>query len=160
MNCKRIELKNSIGFFVAGHETSSHTLSFIILELSRNPQIQTELFEEIKNYSLRDEKSWETISQFKLLDNIVKETQRLHTVVGVIPRESSKDVEILGYDILAKSKVLINVRAIHRSSEYWEYPDSFLPARWDSPLKNSSAFLPFGQGAHNCIGQVVYLSKT
>ncbi|WP_311195869.1 cytochrome P450 [Antarcticibacterium sp. 1MA-6-2] len=41
---------------------------------------------------------------------------------------------------------------IHRSEEYWEDPEAFLPARFEDPKKHSSYYFPFGAGPRMCIG--------
>ena len=40
----------------------------------------------------------------------------------------------------------------HRDPRYWERPDAFEPARWESPPPAKFAYFPFGGGAKMCIG--------
>jgi len=141
-----------LGFFFAGHETSSHTLSFTLLELAKNPQIQARLYEEIKNVDLRHENLNDQLIPLKLLDNCVKESQRLHTIIGGIPREVIATTDILGFRIPAGTKLTIATRAIHLNPDYYDDPTLFRPDRWDAPPKKANAFLPFGLGNHACIG--------
>jgi len=141
-----------IAFFLAGHETTANTLNFTIYELCEHPEIQEQLFEEVKSVPL-DKKIGEVVPKLKLLDHVMKETQRRHSIVGAVNRVTSKDVELLGYVIPKGIQVTINIRAIHRSPEYYDDPDAFKPDRWDGEKRKPSAFLPFSDGPHNCIGR-------
>jgi cytochrome P450 len=70
-----------LGFFLAGHETTSNTLTFALLELCWNPDIAEKIYEEIKEIDLSHVTSpLETVMSIKYLDNIFKETQRRHSI--------------------------------------------------------------------------------
>ncbi|KAJ3105732.1 hypothetical protein HK100_003825, partial [Physocladia obscura] len=146
-----------IGFILAGHETTSNTLAFIALELSRNMGIQAKLKKEIKTVLARvGTASVENISEFKFLDQVIKESQRLHTVATVVVRRSSQAIEHDGYLIPANAKICGSIREIHLDPQFWAEPTVFNPDRWndgDSIVPNS--FLPFGDGPHKCIGQKI-----
>jgi cytochrome P450 family 4 len=147
-----------IGFFLAGHETSSHTLAFTLMELAKNPQVQSKLYEEIKNVDLSTEDSVgiDQLAHLKYLDSTVKESQRMHPVVNALLRETITETEMLGYQIPAKFKVLVNIMGIHNSPLYYVDPERFNPERWTETL-NPNAFLPFGMGSHQCIGMKLAL---
>ncbi|XVE50805.1 hypothetical protein DITRI_Ditri01bG0192700 [Diplodiscus trichospermus] len=98
----------------------------------------------------------ERIQELKFLRSIVKETLRLHPLGAFIPRECRENCVINGYDIPAKTKVLINLWAIQRDPCYWEAAEEFYPERF---LKSSIDFLgtnfeyiPFGAGRRICPG--------
>ena len=141
-----------LGFFLAGHETSAHTLTFSLMELAQNPEIQETLYQEICNVDIENPTFYETLPHFKYLDQVLKESQRLHPVLSSTLRVPKQDVDILGYKIPKGVPIAINVIGIHRSTVYYTNPDQFDPSRWDKPLSNPNAFLPFGSGPHMCIG--------
>ncbi|KAJ3258563.1 hypothetical protein HK103_003523 [Boothiomyces macroporosus] len=144
-----------LGFFIAGHETSSNTLSWILLELCRNPAIQEKLYNEIKNVDFSTGNLAETLDSLKYLDKVVKESQRLNTVATIILRETVDDVVIRGYHIPKNTGIIVNIAAIHQDPEYFPEPKKFNPDRWDDSLQQY--YLPFGDGPHNCIGQKMAL---
>lgn len=37
--------------------------------------------------------------------------------------------------------------------KFWDEPLSFKPERFNAPLQNPNAFIPFSSGPRNCIGQ-------
>ena len=52
--------------------------------------------------------------------------------------------------IPARSSVVIAPYALHRHPEYWENPEAFDPARFESA--SPAAYIPFGTGPRACIG--------
>ena len=72
-------LANVIVFLIAGHETTSHTLSAILYYLILNPNIQEKLYLEITGtiQSQPDTPLYDLIHNIEYLDCVVKETQRI-----------------------------------------------------------------------------------
>ena len=131
-----------LGIFVAGHDTSSHTLCFILMELAKNPDIQELLYKDIKDIDTDQADYLNTLTKLTLLENVVKETQRLHTVVAFLNRHAVKDVDVLGYTIPKGSIIWLNCRGLHRSEKYYKDADKFSPDRWNQEqVKNT--FFPF-----------------
>jgi cytochrome P450 len=122
------------------------------MELSQHPDIQERLYQEIQHAAVGTSSFMESLSHFTLLDGVFKEAQRLHTVVGGTFRYTTQTVNMLGYTFPKGTRMIPNLRAVHRSPKYYTNPDIFDPSRWDKPLSNPNAFLPFGSGPHMCIG--------
>ncbi|KAJ3313037.1 hypothetical protein HDV04_002325 [Boothiomyces sp. JEL0838] len=141
-----------VGFFFAGHETTANTLTFVVLELCKNPGIEKRLFEEVKSIDFANDNLLEILPSLKFLDNIFKEAQRLHPVVPSLLRVTTQDTTIMGHYVPRNTRVVVNIRGIHQSSEYYSNPMEYNPDRWDTPPVVGS-FLPFGDGQRNCIGQ-------
>lgn len=133
-------------------QTSAHTLTFSLMELAQNPEIQETLHQEISNVDIENPNVYEALPHFKYLDQVLRESQRLHPVLSSTLRVPKQDVDILGYKIPKGVPIAINVIGIHRSTAYYTNTDQFDPSRWDKPLSNPNAFLPFGSGPHMCIG--------
>ncbi|XP_030452969.1 beta-amyrin 24-hydroxylase-like [Syzygium oleosum] len=99
------------------------------------------------------------------LHAVAKETLRLHTPTPLIFRECSRDCKVMGYDVKAGTRLLMNVYAIMRDPEAWRDPDAFVPERFlVNPSEGGSqldqietrgrdfSYLPFGGGRRGCIG--------
>ncbi|CAH1441484.1 unnamed protein product [Lactuca virosa] len=74
----------------------------------------------------------------------------------LVPRESTQDVELMGYDIPAGTQAIVNAWAIGRDPTLWEEPQEFRPERF---LNTSTDYkglhfelLPFGGGRRGCPG--------
>ncbi|MED6107725.1 hypothetical protein PIB30_016763 [Stylosanthes scabra] len=91
------------------------------------------------------------------LKYVVKETTRLHSPAPFfIPRETSTNVKLEGYDIPAKTMVCVNAWAIQRDPEYWERAEEFIPERHEKMKVRyngqDSQFAPFGFWRRGCPG--------
>ncbi|CAG9764093.1 unnamed protein product [Ceutorhynchus assimilis] len=146
-------------FYLVGFETSAGTMTFALLELAQNPQMQDKLREEIlANLDKHNGKfTYESLSEMEYLDRILKETLRKYPVLAVYPRACSKDYKIPGTDVVLKkgTKVHIPAIGIHRDPEYYPNPEEFDPERFtpeNIAKRPDFAYLPFGEGPRQCIG--------
>jgi cytochrome P450 len=89
------------------------------------------------------------------LDQIVKESLRLYANVVVLPRVAVDTVEIDGHSIPRGSYVALFPFVLHRRPDLFQRSRSFLPERFadDAAEPPPFAYLPFGAGPHNCLGQ-------
>ncbi|XVF03645.1 hypothetical protein REPUB_Repub05bG0011000 [Reevesia pubescens] len=144
--------------FGAGSETSATTIEWAMSEILKNPELMEKAQNEVRgvfgeNGGVNEERTHE----LKLLRSIVKETLRLHPPGPLlIPRECSENCVINGYDIPAKTKVLINAWAIQRVPYYWKKAEEFYPERFlDSSIDfrgTNFEYIPFGAGRRICPG--------
>ncbi|CAA7039235.1 unnamed protein product [Microthlaspi erraticum] len=147
------------GIFLAGVSTSASTMIWAMTELIRNPRVMKKVQEEIRT-TLGDKKervTEEDVTKLHYFKLIVKETLRLHLPAPfLLPRETLSDIKIQGYDIPAKTQILINAYAIARDPKYWENPDEFNPDRFLDSSKDYKGlhfeFIPFGSGRRVCPG--------
>ncbi|ESQ35509.1 hypothetical protein EUTSA_v10007507mg [Eutrema salsugineum] len=116
--------------FIAGVNTSAYTMIWAMTELIRNPRVMKKVQDEIRT-TLGNKKERITeqdltkLHYFKLM---VKETLRLHPAAPLLlPRETLSHIKIQGYDIPAKTKILINAYAIARDPKIWTNSDEFNP---------------------------------
>jgi cytochrome P450 len=137
-----------LAFMVAGHETTSYTLAWTLLELARNPHESERLRNELQSLSSEEERVHSTA-----LKNVVKESMRLHPVdaLGAV-RQVHQDVRVDDTTIIPKGSITIwGQLLIFRNPKYFDHPDQFLPDRWNS--FKDTAFLPFGHAPHSCLGR-------
>jgi len=140
---------------LAGHETTSVSLQYCLYNISRYPQYQTRLREEIFKQFPDDNLDYDTIKDFNIITNLVNETLRLVPPVNHLPgRETSEDTEIEGWFIPKGYQLMINVFQLHHDNKVWgDDVEEFNPDRFDNltPLQKKS-FIPFGGGSRICIG--------
>ncbi|KAI9071417.1 hypothetical protein K1719_046613 [Acacia pycnantha] len=146
--------------FVGGTETTSTTVEWAMTELLKNPVAMKKAQEEVRRvYGGKGYIDESELSESKYVAAVIKETLRMHPPVPLlIPRENSERCEINGYEIPAKSTVIVNAWAIGRDPKYWNEPEKFAPERFlnttvDYNFKGSNfEFIPFGAGRRICPG--------
>eukprot|EP01125_Pyxidicula_operculata_P001253 TRINITY_DN11160_c0_g1_i1.p1 TRINITY_DN11160_c0_g1~~TRINITY_DN11160_c0_g1_i1.p1 ORF type:complete len:487 (+),score=77.80 TRINITY_DN11160_c0_g1_i1:104-1564(+) len=155
---------NVLVFFLAGHETTTASIFFILYLIAQNPQVQSKLQKEVDDYF--DENKEVTYATFKTAlpytSCVIKEAQRLYPgSVGLGGRIISEDSQLGDYFIPKGSLVSINVYALHRSPEYFRDPDSFIPERFadGSHEIQKGTYMPFGDGPRHCIGKFFALQE-
>ncbi|KAM9210120.1 cytochrome P450 3A8-like [Dugong dugon] len=149
-------IAQSIVFILAGYETTSTTLSFLMYLLATHPDIQQKLQKEI-DAALPNKAppTYDVMLQMEYLDMVVNETLRIFPIIGRLERVCKKDVEINGVIIPKGTVVIVPVFVLHRDPELWPEPEKFLPERFSKENKDNIdpyVYLPFGTGPRNCIG--------
>ncbi|KAA0065890.1 cytochrome P450 71A1-like [Cucumis melo var. makuwa] len=147
-----------LDMFIAGTETTFTALDWGMTELITHPKAMERAQNEIR--SIVGERKIVTegdVLEMHYLKAVVKEVLRLHPPAPLaLPRETTDDVRIEGYDIPAKTRVFVNVWGIGRDPESWKNPESFEPERF---IENEVdyrgldfEFIPFGGGRRICPG--------
>lgn len=166
---------NSLLFTFAGHDTTGHTLTWLIYELARNQGIQVKLQKEVDQFlheqGNRDIEIFD-LSRLKYMTRCIMETLRLWPAVtnGTF-RELEEDDYVIGKDdklVLLKKGTYVQIFnwARHRNPDLWgEDADIFNPDRdfkqeeiWDGAglkMNNpySERFTPFSVPPRDCIGR-------
>ncbi|KAL2004676.1 hypothetical protein VTN00DRAFT_3204 [Thermoascus crustaceus] len=156
----------------AAHETSGDTLTYLFYEMSKRPDLQKQLREELLALSpplLYPPKSTadqvampdpKAVDQLTLLDAILQETLRLWVAVpGGQPRVTpSPSCTLAGYSNIPPGvRVQAQGFTIHKNPEIFPDPESWKPERWlyASPTQLSEMkrwFWAWGSGGSMCIG--------
>ncbi|XP_050454367.1 probable cytochrome P450 6a13 [Cataglyphis hispanica] len=144
-------------FFLAGFDTTSLTMSFALYELAANPKIQEKLYDEIRAaYEKHGCLSYDSISEMKYLDCVVRETLRKYPPVGATQRICAESYKIPDSDVILEkgTKVLVPIYAIHHDPLYYKNPNAFDPNRFidENKKHDNDTYLPFGKGPRICIG--------
>lgn len=139
-----------------GHETSACALAWVWHLLALHPEYQLLLEEELQNVLGNRTPTLEDCSSLIFTKACFLEALRLYPPIWCLPRTAEKEDIIEGYKIPLKSRLILNVYALHRNPHYWEKPNEFYPPRFlkDPGIlqRQSFAFLPFSIGKHACIG--------
>lgn len=128
-------------------------------EMMKHPRVMKKAQDEVRRVFNEKGSVDETcISEMKYLKSVIKEILRLHPPAPLLlPRECRESCVISnGYEIPAKTMVIVNAWAIGRDSRYWNEPDSFYPERFlDSCVDfkgTNYEYIPFGAGRRMCPG--------
>ncbi|KAG8366487.1 hypothetical protein BUALT_Bualt17G0085100 [Buddleja alternifolia] len=145
-------------FYLAGHETTSSLLSWIVLLLSIYPDWQEKARIEVLQLFGKENPTAEGIARTKILTMVVNEALRLYSPVVNLTRKVTKKVRLGRYELPVNVEVNVPPLALHRNPEIWgKDAHLFKPERFDQGLAkatngNTVAFLPFGFGPRICVG--------
>jgi sterol 14-demethylase len=146
-----------ISLMFAGHHTSSGTSSWTLIELMRNTDIYAEVRNELDElYADGQEVSFHALRQIPKLENVIKETLRLHPPLIILMRVAQGEFEVQGYPIHQGDFVATSPAISNRIPQDFPEPDAFDPDRYEKPREEDVlqrwTWIPFGAGRHRCVG--------
>ncbi|KAI6681731.1 hypothetical protein NL676_035612 [Syzygium grande] len=147
------------GFFFAGKHSTSNLLTWTTVLLAMHPQWQVRARDEVLRVcGSRDVPTKDDLVKLKKLTMIVNEALRLYPPVVAMIRRARADAELNGYQIPRGTEILIPILALHHDQAIWgSDANEFNPARFADGVaraaRHPGAFIPFGLGPRNCIGQ-------
>lgn len=146
---------NGALFIIAGADTTAHTLTYLVWQLSKaeNISIKKRLLEELS--SLKDGFTNEDLKPLPYLQCVISETLRLHAPApGALPRDVPPGgAEVDGIWLEEGTVAVTQPFCLHRNADVFPEPEKFNPSRWEAPTKAmNDAFLAFGGGSRTCIG--------
>ncbi|EOA26316.1 hypothetical protein CARUB_v10025157mg, partial [Capsella rubella] len=155
-----------VDLFVAGTDTSSHTIEWIMAEIINNSYILERSREEI-DYVIDSKKN--DLPNLLYLQANIKEGLRLHPPVPLVVRMFQESCMVGGFYVPEKTILLVlNGYAMMRDPEYWEDPQEFNPEKFLISLRSSKKddirdevlkYIPFGTGRRGCPGaNLAYVS--
>ncbi|CDH50142.1 cytochrome p450 [Lichtheimia corymbifera JMRC:FSU:9682] len=160
-NWTKKELRHNMAiFFVAGHDTTSHALTFCLYLLAMNQDIQKKAREEILRV-LGDEPkdvfpTLEDCKKLDYLDMVIKESMRIYPPANdILARDVHEDLNVKGIFIPKGAMVSVDIQALHHRPDLWHEPEKFNPDRFLPGGEHDShegiAYAPFSSGARQCI---------
>ncbi len=149
-------VNHMIFLMMAAHDTTTSTLTTLFYCLARDPDWQDRLRADALALP-NDQLQWADLPGCERTEWAMKEALRLYPPLTSIPRKAAKDCSFGGFQIPKGTPVGISPIHTHHMPSIWTDPHRFDPERF-SPARaehkqHSYAYLPFGGGAHLCIGQ-------
>lgn len=146
-----------ISIMFAGHHTSSGTAAWTMIELLRHPGIHAEVISELDEfYADGQPVSFHALRQIPHLENVLKETLRLHPPLIILMRVAYDEFEVCGYPIRKGDLVAASPAISNRIPEDFPDPNHFVPERYNEPREEDVihrwTWIPFGAGRHRCVG--------
>lgn len=169
-----------ITLLMGGQHSSSSASAWIMLRLASRPDILEEVYQEQLQHLGVDASGpleYADLEKLPLLNNVIKETLRVHSSIHSIMRKVKNPIPVPGTDyVVTTDKVLVASPIMaHLNQKYFSNADAWDPHRWDSRLGaedeeeeegdmvdygygatnkgTRSPYLPFGAGRHRCIGE-------
>lgn len=145
---------------VAGSESTAAVLSWALYEIFRNPDIARRVREEVSGVRPGDGLGLADVSSMTYLGHVVDETLRRYPVPFIM-RRTRNPVRLGEVELPAGAEIVYSPYLLHHDPRSFPEPWRFDPDRWSAaghgPLVKG-AYLPFGAGAHVCIGKRMALA--
>ncbi|KAF7351739.1 Fatty acid hydroxylase [Mycena sanguinolenta] len=151
--------ENLLTFLIAGHETSSGMMTFMVYFLLKNPETMRKLRAQIDEVLGDRPVQYEDFSKLPYLIAVMRETLRLAATAPMRSAQPLEDTTIGGgkYTIKKETTIVIQAWELHRDPAIWgDDADEFRPERMlDGKFEAlpPNAWQPFGFGARGCIGR-------
>ncbi|KAF1775957.1 Cytochrome P450, conserved site [Phytophthora cactorum] len=153
-----------VNFIIAGRDTTAQALSWFFYCLSKNPQVEAKIREEVaaklpKLFNGQCSPSMDEVGELIYVEAALRETLRLYPSVPIVSKEAVHDTVLSdGTCIAAGTLAGLPMYALGRMPHVWG-PDAaeFKPERWidSGKLISVSAyqFVAFNAGPRLCLGK-------
>lgn len=139
------------GIIGGAFESSAALLTWGFYELAKNPQLQTEIYEELKGESI----SFSNVKSFPRLNSFVMEVLRFYTPFPLYSREVIENIDV-GFPIRKGQKIFFLIGRMIKDPKVWgDDGEEFNPYRFldkEMTKEQKQSLTPFGIGKRICIG--------
>ncbi|KAK1889141.1 Cytochrome P450 2K1 [Dissostichus eleginoides] len=146
-----------LNLFTAGTETTSATLRWALLLVTKYPKIQDQVQEELSRVIGHRQVQIQDRKNLHFVNAVLHETQRLANIVPKsLPHKTSQDVTFQGHFIKKGTTVTPLLMSVLYDESEWENPHSFYPAHFldkEGQFVKRDAFMPFSAGLRACPGE-------
>lgn len=144
---------------IAGHDTTSLALSWIMFQVLQRPDVHQRLIAELKAAQTPAGLDPQVVAELPYLGAVIHESLRVTPGAAFVPRRLDRDVEIAGVSVPAGTCIAANVIGAHSRSATWGDPENFRPERFLEQAPSAWNFLPFGGGIRRCLGAAFAVSE-
>ncbi|KAJ7277919.1 fatty acid hydroxylase [Mycena rebaudengoi] len=150
---------NLLTFLIAGHETTSGMMTFMVYYLLKNPEALRKLRTEVDEVLGDRPVQYEDFGKLKYLTAVMRETLRLSAPLPTRPTAPLEDTTLGGGKYAVKAGTIISLLTwkIQTDPHIWgddaeEFrPERMLDGKFEALPPN--AWQPFGYGVRACIGR-------
>uniref|UniRef100_A0A3P8RVW6 Uncharacterized protein n=1 Tax=Amphiprion percula TaxID=161767 RepID=A0A3P8RVW6_AMPPE len=144
--------------FLAGSETTTTTMRWAFLYMTKYPEIQEKVQAEIDRVIGQSRlPSMEDRVNLPYTDAVIHEIQRIGNILPLsVPRSTNRDVQLGGYTIPQGVTIIPNLTSVLFNEDEWETPFTFNPGHFlnkEGKFVKPEAFIPFSVGTRQCLGE-------
>jgi len=146
----------ALTLFFAGHETTSHALSWTLSLLAQNPEARAKLAREVERVLAGRSATFADLAALEYTAAVLSEGMRLYPPAHTVAREAVRDTTLGDYDVPKGSHVVLSIFHAQRDARWHPDPLAFRPERFSSEAAKTmvpGAYMPFGAGTRVCIGK-------
>jgi cytochrome P450 len=150
-------------FLLAGQETTSLALTWTWYLLSQHPAARQRLEDEIDAVLKGRPPEYSDLVNLPYLRMAVDESMRLYPPAWGFSRQALADDRLGGFRLPRGWLAFVVPYVLHRLPAFWKDPELFDPERFlseRSAERPKFAYIPFGAGPRQCIGNQFALIET
>ena len=145
-----------VTLIAAGYETTSAALGWALYGLGGRPDALAAAVTQTREVTRGGPVTADHLPSLRWADAVVNEALRLYPPASISARYVTRELTFRGQRIKPGTMIVYSPYATHRSPEVFERPEEFRPERWiDGHKPGPGEFVPFGGGAHRCLGSVM-----
>ena len=151
-----------VTLLLTGAETAASALGSTFHELGRNQDMQARLHTELQQTLAGRPAGYDDIPRLEYTQRVLNETLRLHNPAWLLMRRTTSKVTLGDISLPEGTELLFCIPTLHRDPVLYPNPSAFDPDRWlQRPVKDlpRGAYLPFGEGSRQCIGNSYALAE-
>lgn len=154
-------LSEVTGLLAAGSETTAVTLTWLFHELARHPELERQLHSEVDTVLTSEPVTAQTLTQLTFTRRLVNESLRMYSPAWLVTRQATEPVRLGGTDLRVGEDIVWSPYTLHRDPALYPDPLRFDPDRWlpERPQPPKGAFIPFGAGKRQCMGNEFALAE-
>ncbi|WP_433264556.1 cytochrome P450 [Actinosynnema sp. CS-041913] len=140
----------------AGIETTALALAWVFHEIAANPEVERRVHAEVDEVLSGRPVVFEDLPKLVYLHHVVNEVLRKYPI-WILMRKAVEPVDLGGTRLPAGAEVIISPHGVHHDPAHYPDPERFDPDRWTpdrAARLPKGAFVPFGGGARQCVGNV------
>ncbi|MCS7475802.1 cytochrome P450 [Umezawaea endophytica] len=141
---------------IGGIETTALALAWTFHEIGRHPEVERLVHAEVDEVLGGRTPTYADAANLVYLNQVVDEVLRMYPV-WFLMRRALAPVELGGVALPEGAEVIFSPHALHHDPASFGEPHRFDPDRW-SPDRAASipkgAFVPFGAGSRQCVGNL------
>ena len=150
-----------ITLLTAGIEATALALAWIFHEIAANREIEQRVRTEIDEVLAGRTVTFDDVPKLTYLGQVANEVLRKYSL-WLLMRRAVEEVDLGGVRLRPGTEVILSPYAMHHNPANFADPDRFDPDRWTPDLVRQlpkGAFVPFGGGVHQCIGNHFALTE-
>ncbi len=152
-----------ITIFMAGHETTAVTMTWVWYLLSQHPAEEAQLHQELDAVLGGRIPTAEDLPNLPYTRMIIEEAMRVYPPAPAISmREAKAEDELCGYKVTPGLQIMVSPWILHRHRRFWDEPERFDPTRFSKEASDKRprfAYMPFGGGPRICIGASLAMTE-
>ncbi|KAK2711062.1 cytochrome P450 306a1-like isoform X2 [Artemia franciscana] len=144
--------------FGAGTDTAMTTIKWILLYMTKYPDKQERIQEELDSVVGRNnDVQMGDLAKLRYLEAFTMEVQRINNILPLgVPHSCTEDRIVEGYYVKKGTMILPFLWAMNLDPNLWKDPENFRPERFLDEYNNiikPEFFMPFQTGRRVCLGE-------